>query len=432
MISSFTLDNELSGIIKNIFIKEYSKNIRYIYVTDLVNPAYSIYVRNNDYKIPEEQVRILESGGEMHEMARSFFENMPGFMSFEETVAGKNNLKGIIGRIDFVFENYIVEFKSKHAEAITIDDVKNKYIMDLEQCIFYAVMNKNDECRLVFVNDKMESYGFIVKIIKGNEIENEMLRRYKMFDDGNGVPKCRYIQSCTLHHDKLCRCDELDTLDYKWLDGLIDIKSFDIKVNLSNYPGISYHDLIYPRRYYHRIKNDDIVKKRAIGPSKYENNRLFYILNDAISESQFAITPEEQRRQNKSSCLNIISNDRYIARNIYDSKFIPYIAKVNNSIYERNPPETYVKELAFECANRNSETGYIIVLYPKMNMKILAYKYSFDLNILKNNAKSLIDKINDALKNDKPEDLDMCPEFSIDSCQFRSCSCRSEIFRNYP
>ena len=422
-------DIELSNLIKRNFIDEYSKNINYVYVTELVNPAYSMYIRKNNYNIPEDQVRILESGGEIHEMAREFFEKQPGFKSFEEPIAGRDELKGIIGRIDFVFDDYIIEFKSKHKDKITIDNVKNDYIMDLEQCIFYAVMNKNIQCRLIFVNNNIESYGFVINILKEDEIKKEMLRRYKMFDNGLNMPMCRYIQRCPLHSENLCKCDELQPLGYEWLDGLIEINEFKIDLSLSDYPGLSYHDLIYPRRYYHKIKKDDIAKKRPVGPSKYEKNRYFYVLNDAIFESQFAITNKEQRLLNSKPYFNIISNDKYIARNIYDNKFLPYIIKINNSKTKRNLPETYIKELAFECANRNSDTGYIIVLYPEIDMEITAYKYKFDLESLRKNMASLIDKINDAIKHDDPRFLDLCPEFTINSCQFKSCSCKYEMFK---
>jgi len=95
---------------------------------------------------------------------------------------------------------------------------------------------------------------------------------------------------------------------------------------------------------------------------------------DIINSSILSTNGYERAEKNKENKINLYGDDKYIVKNIYDENSItPFILKINNSKFISKIPETYYSELAITCARRNINNGIIIVVYPKLNNKIIVY-----------------------------------------------------------
>ena len=125
--NSILLESRNSYISKILYEKLSNKNFEipdYLYVTEIINPAYSYYSRKvGEIEMPPEILSRMKGGESIHFMARQWFEQLPGFSGFEEIMNGSHLNLNVIGRADFMINNSIIEFKTKSSESINIDDL---------------------------------------------------------------------------------------------------------------------------------------------------------------------------------------------------------------------------------------------------------------------------------------------------------------------
>ncbi len=421
----------------------------YLYVTDIINPAYSYYSRKYPgTEIPEYVYERMKSGEEIHFLARQWFEKVPGFSGSEIVINGAHSGMNVIGRVDFMINDSVVEFKTKNVYPISEDSVMNVYISDLEQLLFYSVLNSNfSEINYLVFFSEMKFTVYRIKILDKKTITNEITYRVDMIkrsisnDDISGFQRCSYFSyGCPYSSAGLCKCNTLEKKSAGWFQNAIEIEEDEnleeklalIYENQENFIDLRFYDLIYPRKYYHKINGDQQITgevQEKTGKS-FEKSNIKFALLDVIDSSLLSVSGFERAERNLVSTVNLYGDDRYIIRNMYDENSIsPYILKINNSYYEGKFPETYYSELAVTCARRNIETGIIIVVYPRLNYKIVVKEVFFNNKRIIDTCRKKIDDINEAVKNKNPEILDLCPQFAIKSCSFRSCSCMKEIMK---
>ncbi len=448
--NSILLESRNSYISKILYEKLSNKNFEipdYLYVTEIINPAYSYYSRKvGEIEMPPEILSRMKGGESIHFMARQWFEQLPGFSGFEEIMNGSHLNLNVIGRADFMINNSIIEFKTKSSESINIDDLFNIYRSDLEQLLFYSVINKNPDRDnyLIFYSSSSKFYAFKIEIIDSKAIINTVRNRISIIkqslsnDDPSILPRCSYYNyGCVFQKKNICTCDTLPQKDEEILKNAISVHEDNVmKDNLqkiyennNDKEDLRYFDLIYPRKYYHRMRGDS-EEAGTISTFNYDRKNITFFILDTIEKSILGIDGSERARKNETSMLDLYGNDKYIIKNIYDeNSIVPFILKVNNSKYANNIPETYYSELAIICGRRNIKEGIIIVIYPKLDNEVVSYDITFDLSRIIDICKNKINDIKNAVKNGNPENLDLCPAFVINSCNFKHCSCKLEIMK---
>ncbi len=429
--------------IKNFTIPEY------LYVTDLINPIRSYFARKYpDIPIPENVEARMKNGEEIHFLARSWFEQLPGFSGSEVILTAANMGLNVVGRADFMLYDSIVEFKTKRIDRVNIESIYSVYSSDLEQLLFYAAMNKNfsENNYLVFFSDG-KFYVYTVTIYDRGAIEDEMVYRFSLIKramengDIGDFPRCSYFgYGCQFSEANVCPCHSLRHGESAWMRNVAKVEeNFGMETTLQNIYGhgkncidLRFYDLIYPRKYYHKITGDsrNTGGNGQIPDSYYEKNNIKFFVLESINNSILNVSGTEKARINEISTLSLYGDDRYIIKNIYDENtIVPYLLKINNSIYAGNIPDTYYSELAITCARRNMKEGLIIVVYPKLEKTVKVHDVVFNIDHIISICRKSIEDIETAVANRTPEILDMCPEFAIRSCDFVSCSCRKEIIK---
>ncbi len=201
--------------------------------------------------------------------------------------------------------------------------------------------------------------------------------------------------------------------------------------NATNFD-MRFYDLIYPRKYYHKITGDSRNSDTgaSIPSSYYEKNNIKFFVIDSINGSVLSASGSEISEINKVSMLPLYGDDKYIIKNIYDeNSIVPYLLKINNSMYPNRLPDTYYSELAIMCARRNRKEGILITVYPRLANAVVARDIYFDIDKIIGICNHTISDIKEAVETENPDKLDLCPEFTIKSCDFSSCSCKKEIIK---
>lgn len=445
-IISEEINNYISKILNDNINKKSFDIPDYLYVTDLINPVYSYYSRKYpEIETPEKIFERMKNGEETHFIARQWFEKINGFSGSEVVLNGSNININVIGRSDFMLYDSIIEFKTKNTDNVSMDNLFDIYLSDLEQLLFYSIINKNfdkNNYLVFFVDEKF--YVYKINIIDPEAIKNEILYRISTIkrslinNDVTPLPRCSYyLYGCKFKENNICSCNKLMEKDSLWIKKSIKIEEdnkfenelYYIYKNNGNTIDLRFYDLIYPRKYYHKMMRDEIIENNNSTFNYEKNNIKFYIL-DIINSSILSTNGYERAEKNKENKINLYGDDKYIVKNIYDENSItPFILKINNSKFINKMPETYYSELAITCARRNINNGIIIVVYPKLNNKIMVYDIKFDINRIINICNEKINDINYALKNKDPHNLDLCPEFTINSCPYKNCSCKLEIIK---
>ncbi|KPV46472.1 hypothetical protein SE19_05375 [Acidiplasma aeolicum] len=448
-IISDNINHNITKILEDSIKKKTFDVPDYLYVTDLINPVNSYYSRKyKEIEIGNDIYLRMKLGEEYHFMARGWFEQMDGFSGYEIPVNGSHLNLNVVGRIDFMINNSVIEFKLKSRENIEIEDLYKDYLSDLEQLLFYSVLNKNysDINYLVFYSSG-NFYAYKIHIKNRDNIINEMVYRIDLIkrglynDDISNFPRCTYFtHGCPFQENNVCNCSKLKLKDDKWIINSINIsEDGELENSLNNYSientrlDIRNIDLIYPRRYYHRIRNDREIQaeNRLKSTFNYDKNNIKFFMMDAIETSALAISSQEYALKNSVNTLGLSGYEKYLIKNIYDeTSIVPYILKINNSVYTSNIPDTYYSELAVICAKRNINSGLIIIVYPKLNNSVIVHEIIFNNEKLINLCLTKIEDIKSAVKNSYPYKLDMCPQFTINSCNIENCSCKMEIYKN--
>ena len=427
--------------IKNLQIPEY------LYVTDLINPTRSYFSRKYpDVPMPENVESRMKNGEEIHFLARQWFERLPGFSGSEVILTGAQMGLNVVGRADFTLYDSIVEFKTKHFDRISMENIYSVYSSDLEQLLFYAAMNRNftTDNYLVFFSDE-KFYAYRVSIYDRGAVEDEMVYRFSLItramDNGDigDFPRCSYFgYGCPYSEAKICPCHSLRPGDSSWVKNVARVEEDrDLESSLQEIYGegrsstdLRFYDLIYPRKYYHKITGDSRTMENSgqIPDSFYEKNNIKFFAMESINSSILSVSGTEKAQINQVSTLPLYGDDKYIIKNIYDeNSIVPYLLKINNSKYPNSIPETYYSELAITCARRNMKEGLIIVVYPRLENTVMVHDVLFDIDRIISLCRKSIENIEKAVAGRTPMILDMCPEFAIKSCDFKSCSCRKEI-----
>ena len=421
----------------------------YLYVTDLINPVHSYFSRKYpDIAIPESLNSRMKYGEEVHFLARQWFERITGFSGSEIILTATQMGLNVVGRADFMIYDSIVEFKTKNVDRVSIENLYSIYRSDLEQLLFYAAMNRNftqDNFLVFFTEGKFHVYRISIKDL--GAIENEMVFRFSLIKRGieNGdisdFPRCSYFgYGCQFSEAGVCMCHSLRPVESSWARNVATIVEDNEMESLlsSIYAGdtvnldLRFYDLIYPRKYYHKIIGDSRHSDTgaSIPSSYYEKNNVKFFMIDSINGSALSASGSEISEINKISTLPLYGDDKYIIKNMYDeNSIVPYLLKINNSVYPGRLPDTYYSELAIMCARRNRREGVLIIVYPRLGNIVVARDIYFDTDKIINICNRAISEIREAVATRNPDNLDLCPEFAIKSCDFSLCSCKKEIIK---
>lgn len=443
-VKSIRIDESLSSILKQRVQKEKSHRfipIDYFYVTHLTNPMQFYWEqKKKDIEKTNEIARKLLLGKKLERTARKWFRNLPSFLLEEGKLDGAwVDIPGVRGNIDYKIGESIIEFKTKDKLPETEKEILEKYPNDIEQLIFYAVLHpdKPIENYLVFMNNipPYKLKAFKIKIISQENIKNLLKNRIKLLqeaiktDNPSKLGRCRYFESgCGYNTQKICECSKYDSLPNEILKNSIIISfdeeftkslenSKDLSSNLEDL--FSTKDIIAPRKYYLNkhlgIKEEwesdnkregylSCLSYMVKGLSLNLNSKELEYINQSLKEPRLYIA---QR------WLKIKSSSKP------EGEILPYIVKIS-SIKDKSkiskPSSYFLAELSIICSVYGKSKGLIFIVYPELNDYVQVYEIVYDdISNTLHLVKSILDNLENAIKNKDLSLIHSCPEFMNDN-----------------
>ena len=433
MDSRINLVNKFSGHAKfesnesiaGIFRKQFKSINRpdklpekYFFLKSLCNPTETYY----SYVYPDIEKTIelsfkLNWGKQLHKLSVFWFELLPDFRVHEGKIDGLNvGVPGVRGSIDYFIGDSIFELKTKHRLPLNEEEIFTKYIQDLEQLAFYAVVHpENPKINyLVFMKDSppynIKAFKVIIKDL--GKIKSLLITRIDSLKeaisnkDPSRLGKCRYYNiNCIYQQKKICNCENLipisDEIIRKSAEVTFDedmTKNLEETQKNRNLPKdlFSVYNILAPRKYLGSKNN----KLKKFEPEEEENKKNMYkaIMEKIIFELKFNLDYSL-----KSEIKSLLTEHRLripfkwtnlkSSINIEGEK-IPYIIKVSNSKDTRKPNEYYLAELGVICSVHNKINGLIIIIYPELNdfIKVFEVKYS-NIEKISEDVKEIIDTL---------------------------------------
>lgn len=247
-INSESINDYIAKILTDNINKKSFDIPDYLYVTDIINPVYSYYSRKYpEIETPEKIFDRMKNGEETHFIARQWFEKIDGFSGSEIVLNGSNIDINVIGRSDFMIYDSIIEFKTKNTDNISIDNLFDIYLSDLEQLLFYSIINMNFDKNnyLIFYVDE-RFYVYKINIVDPDTIKSEisyrmsLIKRSLVNNDTALLPRCSYyLYGCKFKENNICSCN---SFNLKYLGSFKNKKviSQDIATVMKNFKGPHY------------------------------------------------------------------------------------------------------------------------------------------------------------------------------------------------
>lgn len=438
-----TIDGSLSDMV-GVVIKKYhetrSSPSGYYVITQLVNPINEYHSKLHDVPTPEKLGRKFARGKQLHNFAGRWFKNLPDFIDDERTFDGKwAGIDRVRGRVDFLMQDSIFEFKTKERIPINEDEVFTLFPQDLEQLAFYSVMlpSKPKINYLVFMEDQ-EPYSlraFRVEIKNEGRIIAILKSRIGLLDEAlthqnpSSLGKCRYYQlGCKFSEGGLCSCVSANPIDISAIRQSLminDDPDFAQRLVVArdttekrDFASLTAFDLIAPRKRF--IKTVlEIESEYQPDPVKEEYKACLWTVIDDLKRT-YDINPNANEiRQIKESLQDSRMRlgfrwIKYIKSGAPD-KIVPYIFNINKTKDKRNikqPLEYHVAELGIVCGLSHKKAGVIFSVFPNFKNMPVAYEVVFSnekelFNIVKKN----LDIVETSDKQKSLELLPECPDY---------------------
>ncbi len=416
-------------------------------MTDLVNLPIAYWSRKRPLPNPPDLERRLAYGRRMHYTAGFWFSRLPGFLLGEGRLEGGYvGIERVVGRIDYLLDQSVLEFKTKQIAPRTPDDLCTSFPHDLEQTAFYGVLlpNHSRTHYLIFLDNRDDEFrvfrcrirepGVVLTMVRQR---SDMLRTALASDNPTLLGRCRYSLGCKFQQSGVCSCSALDPLDLRVLRRAIEVErdlEFEGRLQVARETAvrgpsrITPWNLIAPRR--------RLLSLREAAPEYSPDTTKIaslYILRESIRE-----TPE----LHVDTAINLSANDaaralglqvsvRFVtvhsARDPNSPLIVPCITRASHGSVRppRDLYDFYVAELAVSCALADNAKGVVFVSYPDVHDQVVAYGVSFRrARDLRNLVEAALEDLRQAEQEDDPQLAGSCPAFMEGSCG-PDCLCRS-------
>lgn len=420
LVKECTPDASITSILKGLSKqgKIDSQTPREYYrVTELVNPCEAYWKRKRPELDKQPKLRRkLNRGSQLHKNSSYWLKGIDGFTIYEGILDGIHvSLPKVRGKVDYIFNDSILDLKTKSKLPESADEIFDQYPQDIEQVAIYACLYpvKPAENFLLFMEDnpphcikafrlKINDFGRITSLIKDriNRLDKALAN-----DDPSRLGGSRYHNSdvCYLCEAGVCSCNELEPLSIESLKKAIDIV-YDEKLT----------EEIKSLKDSNREIREVYTTWNIIAPKEYYKEKVLNIESDYVqdelkSEYQFCLRNLIDRLEFNASKLEI----REVKKNLKESRLligqrwvkkissrnpdgtlVPYIYKVSknkNRKYISQPNECYIAELGIISSAYKKDSGYIFIVYPHLDDEIIAFEVVFDQpdKILKNTREIL-------------------------------------------
>ncbi len=426
----------------------------YFYLTELVNPtqAYWDRIRPNVPQ-PVEILQKLKQGKKLHYLSRYWFARLPEFVASETTYDGQYaDIPGVVGRIDYQLGDSILEFKTKDAERVSVEQVLGLYPQDLEQLLFYAAISPShpDSNYLVFMcfdrQGNPSFHAFRVRIRDFPPIVSELRRRIRELksrvdnETSADLPKCRYYETgCRFPSPGVCECETARILDNASLLDAITIdedREFALRIRESYERGLQPEetfdiwDVILPCKWYHRYFGYAEDEELAPIPG-FDSLKLARValVTSAVYYSALGVSRDEKRGI-PLEFPEVSGPNRFLKLALPSGveRIVPYTCRVWG--HYRMPDESYlaetsVAELALQCARSSSPKGVIVANFPNCGDRTMCYVLTFNLETVSRRLRGTLNRMREAIAIGDPQNLESCPDFMLNDCEIAACICRA-------
>lgn len=448
---SIVRDMQTSGILTET-LHEYldGKLPEWYGVTDVVNPVRKYYdVKHPEIVDPPELAARYEHGNVVQDAAFHWFSAMPGFEGREVEATGNDiGITGLRGRMDFVFSNHIVEFKTTTHGIFTPADILEKNPQDLEQLVTYALLTQrtDEDHFLVYSSEDYEnSFRAFTVNVTGDDFARHLrdrldsLRNAIEHDNPSGLAKCRYYEfGCKFRESGTCNCDELKPLDNDALNRSVRLSrneelEKELEQKKKSASEVQAHkftiwDLLTPRKAYLRELGILEESEEGMDPEDKEIRRK---TGNAIFNSPLYVQRREVSMNGYSlgqtTMLSIQATDsegNSLATRLYPS---------TDRIFNRDPAELssdsispyHLLRLAMICSLSGSNIGYLLMGFKDDGKRIESYRVTFrNLTEVRKRMNDRITELESSVAGKDPAGLPVCPRFLVESCG-DSCLCKT-------
>ena len=421
----------------------------YFYLSELINPVQAYWTRMKPSEVPTsgETERKFALGKKIEKLASIWFKRLPDFILEQGKLDGAHaEVPGVVGRVDFLIGDSIIELKSKHRLPESREEVMKLYPQDVEQLAFYSVLypTRPKENHLVFIS-QTRPYAFRVYKLATTDfgkIKSVMLsrigdlRRALQTEDCSNLGRCRYFEAgCKFGENSVCSCESLKQVSDAVLSA-VELsyddeftKLLQTEMEKSSFAGNSYTvlDMIAPRT---KIMRERFGEDRGSPDLKTERSISF--LEDLVRKLPYRVSREQMnkirtgvfddRLMIAQRWLNLPSSGRQ------GGEPMPYIVKCSSTDrreYSTKPNQFYLRHLGLVCAAYGATRGLIFVIYPALGDLIQTFEINFKGSIkeLQPVMKETLDNLDSAMNDetlDGPEkaqenqnfsQLQRCPEF---------------------
>ncbi len=416
----------------------------YYYLTDLTNPQQKFCkIIAPHVKKSNALTKKLEMGKRLEAKFSNWCKLLPDFQLEQGLLDGSYvGIPRVRGKVDFIVDNMIVEFKTKEKIPDSVEEIFEKYPNDLEQLVFYSALHPNNPEKniLLFMQDKKPFSINVFEVITKdfNSVKSLIRERIKLLDDAissstkekpfKKLGQCRYhVHGCEFHDAGVCSCDKILPMDLSKLKESIEIKKsdefkkkldgkikeFESMSSLKIYP----NNIIAPRKQF--MTNVLGIEKPEFGGMD-EKFVVESCLSSALYKSkrnQLTIEEKEKLRQKLfDNRFSIPFNWLKLPSSDPDNEMIlPYILTVSLSENNYGKPSPYhIVELGIICAGYGVNKGVILTIFPRLNKTINAFEITYKQGEIKNiqsMIRSVINEIEGAQKEEHLSMLHICPDF---------------------
>lgn len=429
--SSIDMDEQLVGTLLRHREDRDRSRPDYFYLTDLVNPQQAYWDHTGQSpEPPEELLERYAVGNEFGKKAQIAFADVDGFTDPEGLLDGaENGFPGVRGRIDFRYQDSLVELKTTRHQIDSSEDIWTHTPHYIEQLLFYSALWTHTEPThyLIYqLGDGPSSIRVFKVTVQDPETVTETLAaRVSSLEealeqaDPSLLDRCRYHgEQCHVGSEGVCSCSEYDELDFT---PLRDASHVEIDVELQETVQAAFErvegspeivsswDLETPRRWYGRqigvrerdpwIPDDQWVPS-ALASAGLLPGSLQSPLSDQLDDPLPFSGSGMAVRRSETTPEGV------------ENRWVPALVRTRD--YESTPEpirlRNQVMQVGCACGVAGVDVGLIIVELPNADEDVVVYRIEFnDLDGILRKIRNRLGAMSEALERNDVNRLPECP-----------------------
>ena len=407
----------------------------YFNLSELINPANAYHERTREEGVQifnsEETEKRLNLGKKIERETSFWLKEMEGFESEQDKLDGAFvGVPGVVGRIDFLIKDSVIELKSKKEMPENEEEIFRKYPQDVEQLAFYSVLrsSKIEKNYLVFITQsepyEIKAYRLLTKDfgkVKSILINRrDRLKKALEDKDPSMLGRCRYFRNgCKFEDNKVCSCELMNPVSES-VFGAVEL-SYDPEFTetlRTRQEESSKNRFYYVSHLISPRAQLDVSHRKAYvesGERKASLHAFETSVRRMIKDNGHQLSPEEREKLKIIDSRLNLSRSRWIrlpSSSSSEQEILPYLVKVTNANPDYGPNNFHIRQLALTCAAFNVKKGLIFVSYAETKIvKSFEIVFRSSLSRIENQIRELLDEIDGASESGDYSALPKCPGF---------------------